>query len=401
MFHARRASLARASALVVRDAARVHHRRRRLHRQQPRRPAARRGRRGRGRRRLPHRPPRVRRRAARAPGHATLVEGDVLDRRCSRTRSRAATGSSTCRRTPTCATASSIRAATSSRTRSRPRRCSRRCAPTGVTRIAFSSTGSVYGEPEVFPTPEDAPFPVQTSLYGASKLAGEGLIAAYAHGYGFTGLIFRFVSILGERYTHGHVFDFYRALQARPDAPARARRRPPGEVLPLRAGLRRRRCSPPPSATHDEPGAHVYNLGTDETDRRRRLGRAHHARTSASRREIEHTGGRARLDRRQPADPPRLRAHPRRSAGRRRLTIREAIVRTLDWFEANPYAVAERGRRRDERDLQPRAAAHLARRRAAPTCRPTTASTAASSSSGRSTSTSTCSPTRSSSAATG
>ena len=47
--------------------------------------------------------------------------------------------------------------------------------------------GSVYGEPEVFPTPEDAPFPVQTSLYGASKLAGEGLIGAYAHGYGSPG----------------------------------------------------------------------------------------------------------------------------------------------------------------------------------------------------------------------
>jgi len=49
----------------------------------------------------------------------------------------------------------------------------------GVRRIAFSSTGSIYGEPEVFPTPERAPFPVQTSLYGASKLAGEGLIQAY------------------------------------------------------------------------------------------------------------------------------------------------------------------------------------------------------------------------------
>ena len=57
---------------------------------------------------------------------------------------------------------------------------------------------------------------MQTSLYGASKLAGEGLIAAYAHGYGFTGLIFRFVSILGERYTHGHVFDFYCALKRDP-----------------------------------------------------------------------------------------------------------------------------------------------------------------------------------------
>jgi len=82
----------------------------------------------------------------------------------------------------------------------------------GVRRIAFSSTGSIYGEPEVFPTPESCPFPVQTSLYGASKLAGEGLISAYCEGYGITGYIFRFVSILGERYTHGHVFDFYRKL---------------------------------------------------------------------------------------------------------------------------------------------------------------------------------------------
>ncbi len=74
----------------------------------------------------------------------------------------------------------------------------------------------MYGEPEVFPTPEDAPFPVQTSLYAASKLAGEGMIGAYAHGFGFTGLVFRFVSILGERYTHGHVYDFYRALKRDP-----------------------------------------------------------------------------------------------------------------------------------------------------------------------------------------
>lgn len=85
-----------------------------------------------------------------------------------------------------------------------------------VRRIAFSSTGSIYGEPEVFPTPENAPFPIQTSLYGASKLAGEGLIAAYCEGFGFQGYIFRFVSILGERYTHGHVFDFYKSLRQNP-----------------------------------------------------------------------------------------------------------------------------------------------------------------------------------------
>jgi UDP-glucose 4-epimerase len=57
---------------------------------------------------------------------------------------------------------------------------------------------------------------VQTSLYGASKLAGEGLIAAYVSGFGFSGCIFRFVSILGERYTHGHVFDFYKSLRRDP-----------------------------------------------------------------------------------------------------------------------------------------------------------------------------------------
>jgi UDP-glucose 4-epimerase len=86
----------------------------------------------------------------------------------------------------------------------------------GITRIAFSSTGSVYGEADQFPTPENARFPVQTSLYGASKLAGEGLIAAYCEGFGFTSHIFRFVSILGERYTHGHVFDFYKKLRKDP-----------------------------------------------------------------------------------------------------------------------------------------------------------------------------------------
>lgn len=86
----------------------------------------------------------------------------------------------------------------------------------GIKKIAFSSTGSVYGESPVVPTPEDGPFPIQTSLYGASKAACEGLIAAYCEGFGFQSCIFRFVSILGERYTHGHVFDFYQKLKADP-----------------------------------------------------------------------------------------------------------------------------------------------------------------------------------------
>ena len=85
-----------------------------------------------------------------------------------------------------------------------------------INKIVFSSTGSIYGETKIIPTPEDSPFPVQTSLYGASKLAGEGLIEAYCEGFGLQAWIFRFVSILGERYTHGHVFDFYKKLLDNP-----------------------------------------------------------------------------------------------------------------------------------------------------------------------------------------
>jgi UDP-glucose 4-epimerase len=134
----------------------------------------------------------------------------------------------------------------------------------GIRRIAFSSTGSVYGEPEVFPTPENAPFPVQTSLYGASKLACEGLLAAYATGYEFTAVIYRFVSILGERYTHGHVFDFWKSLGA-----------DPGHLRVLGDGRQRKsylyvgdcvRGILRGLAEHDgRPGAHLYNLGHTET----------------------------------------------------------------------------------------------------------------------------------------
>jgi UDP-glucose 4-epimerase len=87
---------------------------------------------------------------------------------------------------------------------------------TGVKRIAFSSTGSVYGEAKQVPTPEYAAFPIQTSLYGASKVAAESFIQAYSEGFDIQAFIFRFVSILGERYTHGHVVDFYKQLKSNP-----------------------------------------------------------------------------------------------------------------------------------------------------------------------------------------
>jgi UDP-glucose 4-epimerase len=209
---------------------------------------------------------------------------------------------------------------------------------TGVKRIAFSSTGSVYGEPDVFPTPEDAPFPIQTSLYGASKLAGEGLIAAYAAGYGFTGMIFRFVSILGERYTHGHVFDFYCALKRDPTS-----LRVLGDGRQEKSYLYVQDCIDAilMAAEHHEgePGAHVYNLGTNETivvDESvalitEQLGLSP---------KIEHTGGR----RGWVGDSPLIHLDTARIRGlgwEPRLTIRQAVVRTLEWFAESEYVWRE------------------------------------------------------------
>jgi UDP-glucose 4-epimerase len=82
----------------------------------------------------------------------------------------------------------------------------------GVRNIAFASSATVYGEPEIFPTPEDCVL-VQTSLYGASKLAGEAMIQAYCEYFGMRSFVYRFVSWIGERYSHGIVFDLMRKLQ--------------------------------------------------------------------------------------------------------------------------------------------------------------------------------------------
>jgi UDP-glucose 4-epimerase len=205
----------------------------------------------------------------------------------------------------------------------------------GVSRIGFSSTGSVYGEPEVFPTPETAPFPLQTSLYGASKLAGEGLIAAYAAGYGFTGLIFRFVSILGERYTHGHVFDFYCALMRDP-----TKLRVLGDGRQEKSYLYVQDCLDAiltAAERHEsEPGAHVYNLGTDETIVVDDSIAIITEQMGLSPR-IEHTGGRRGWT----GDSPLIHLDTARIRGlgwEPRLDIPQAVRRTLQWLAASEYA---------------------------------------------------------------
>jgi UDP-glucose 4-epimerase len=212
---------------------------------------------------------------------------------------------------------------------------------TSAKRIAFSSTGSVYGEPEVFPTPEDAPFPIQTSLYAASKLAGEGLIGAYCHGYGFTGVVFRFVSILGERYTHGHVHDFFRKLRADP-----ARLHVLGDGRQEKSYLYVQDCANAMltalEAAGEQPGMSVYNLGTDETVIVNRSIEIITETLGVSP-VIEYAGGR----RGWPGDSPLILldcSRIRALGWRPTLTIEQAIVRTLRWLEANPSVFEPGGR---------------------------------------------------------
>ena len=206
----------------------------------------------------------------------------------------------------------------------------------GVKQIAFSSTGSVYGECPVIPTPEDAPFPVQTSLYGASKVAAEGMISAYAEAFGIRAFIFRFVSILGERYTHGHVFDFYKQLREHPaslrvlgDGTARKSYLYVGDCV--RAIM---------TAVEKSTGlVNIYNLGTNEYCQvNDSIGWI--TATLGLTPDRTYTGG----DRGWIGDNPFifLDCSKIRSLGwQPSLTIREGVVRTVEYLRANP-SVLER-----------------------------------------------------------
>jgi UDP-glucose 4-epimerase len=85
-----------------------------------------------------------------------------------------------------------------------------------VRRISFASSSAVYGEADVMPTPEDYGPVMPISLYGASKLAGEALITAWAGTFGAQGFIHRFANIVGPRGTHGVIFDFIHKLKRDP-----------------------------------------------------------------------------------------------------------------------------------------------------------------------------------------
>jgi UDP-glucose 4-epimerase len=217
----------------------------------------------------------------------------------------------------------------------------------GVRRIAFSSTGSVYGEALVTPdrpTPETDAFPVQTSLYGASKIAGEGLLSAYAEGGQLDeAYIFRFVSILGERYTHGHVFDFYKQLLDHPD-----RLRVLGDGTQRKSYLYVQDCieamlhvTRRGTARDAKHRTQIYNLGTPEfvqvKDSIRFICAA-----LGLKPKLDYTGG----DRGWIGDNPFIFLDTKKiqaTGWKPKLTIEQGIVRTLRWLEANRWVYEARG----------------------------------------------------------
>lgn len=216
----------------------------------------------------------------------------------------------------------------------------------GVRRIAFSSTGSVYGEALVTPdrpTPETDAFPVQTSLYAASKTAGEGLISSYAEGGQLDeAYLFRFVSILGERYTHGHVFDFYQQLVAHPD-----HLRVLGDGKQRKSYLYVQDCidallhvTRAHTARDAKHRTQVYNLGTPEyVEVNQSIGYICAALGLKPR--LDYTGG----DRGWIGDNPFIFLDTKKiqaTGWKPRLTIEQGIIRTLRWLEANRWVYAAR-----------------------------------------------------------
>jgi UDP-glucose 4-epimerase len=83
----------------------------------------------------------------------------------------------------------------------------------GIKKIIYSSGSGIYGEAETVPTPENYGPLLPISMYGASKMACEGLISAFCHLFDMQAWIYRFANIVGKRQTHGVGFDFIRRLR--------------------------------------------------------------------------------------------------------------------------------------------------------------------------------------------
>lgn len=139
----------------------------------------------------------------------------------------------------------------------------------GVKKIVFASSSAVYGEPGLFPTPEDYPL-IPTSLYGASKLACEALISAYCHSFAFQAWVFRLAGVIGERHSHGVIRDFVDKLRWNPKKLEII-----GDGEQAKSFIDIGDCVDGIMFAHEnaEEPVNVYNIGTAEAAKVRRLAR--------------------------------------------------------------------------------------------------------------------------------
>lgn len=137
------------------------------------------------------------------------------------------------------------------------------CREAKVPQIVFASTSTVYGEATAVPTPEDYAPLEPISLYGASKLACEALLSAYAHSFGMNAVIFRLANVVGGRSGHGVVVDLVRKLRMNPKrleilgsdpGTAKSYVHIDDVLSGIRAGV-----------TSTDRAVAVYNLGTEDT----------------------------------------------------------------------------------------------------------------------------------------
>lgn len=131
----------------------------------------------------------------------------------------------------------------------------------GVRRLLYASGSGVYGERGETVLPEDSSPLVPVSTYGASKLAGEALIASYCAMFGLTACAFRFANVVGARQTHGVGFDFLRRLR---DAPTHLRILGDGRQSKSYVHVTDVVSAVLLASAHAESGFHVWNVATDD-----------------------------------------------------------------------------------------------------------------------------------------
>ena len=157
-----------------------------------------------------------------------------------------------------------------------------------VSTIMFASSSVVYGDNAPMPTPEDHGPCLPISLYGASKNAGESLVSSWVGTFGLQGYIFRFANIIGDRGTHGVIFDFIHKLK-----------RNPNELEVLGDGLQEKSYMEVGDcvdailhvmANQHEP-LNLFNLGSHDTCSVRRIAEIVVEETGCLNAEIVYTGG--------------------------------------------------------------------------------------------------------------